>query len=74
MSSHVYPIAQLRETNASELRGGAELQQDKKSTQEWNGREVPFRDILQGTVQVPNEQARAFVNAVAKAKETAQSR
>jgi len=53
---------------------GAELQQDKKATQEWYGREVPFRDILQGTVQVPNEQARAFVNAVANAKETAQSR
>ena len=53
---------------------GAELQEDKHATREWYGREVPFKDILQGTVQVPNEQARTFVNAVQNAKETAQTR
>ena len=53
---------------------GAELQQDKKATERWYGHSVPFRDILTGTVQVPNAQARAFVNAVQNAKESAQVR
>ena len=48
---------------------GAELQQDSKATREWYGKDVPFRDILQGNVPVPNEDARAFVNAVQNAKE-----
>jgi hypothetical protein len=37
------------------------------------GREVPFKDILQGTIQVPNEQVRTLVNAVQNAEETAQA-
>lgn len=53
---------------------GAELQQDNKATKEWYGREISFKDILQGDVQPPNAQARDFVNAVANAKETAQAR
>jgi SH3 domain-containing YSC84-like protein 1 len=53
---------------------GAELQQDNKATEHWYGHAVPFRDILTGTVQVPNAQARAFVNAVQNAKESAQAR
>jgi SH3 domain-containing YSC84-like protein 1 len=53
---------------------GAELQQDHHATREWYGRDVSFKDILQGNVQVPNAQARAFVNAVQNAKETAQAR
>jgi SH3 domain-containing YSC84-like protein 1 len=48
---------------------GAELQQDNKATREWYGKEVPFKDILQGNVPIPNEDARAFVNAVQNAKE-----
>jgi lipid-binding SYLF domain-containing protein len=51
---------------------GAELHQDGKATRVWYGKDVPFKDILQGNTQVPNEQARAFVNAVQNAKETAQ--
>src|SRR5438067_10640968 len=49
---------------------GAELQQDTKATREWYGKDVPFRDILQGNVPIPNEDARAFVNAVQSAKES----
>jgi lipid-binding SYLF domain-containing protein len=52
---------------------GAELQQDGHATREWYGRDVPFKEILQGNVQIPNAQARAFVNAVENAKETAQA-
>ena len=52
---------------------GAELNQDGKATRAWYGREVPIKDILTGQVQVPNEQARAFVNAVANAKESARA-
>jgi SH3 domain-containing YSC84-like protein 1 len=52
---------------------GAELQQDHHATKEWYGRDVPFKDILEGQVQIPNAQARAFVNAVQNAKETAQA-
>ncbi|MCU1271642.1 MAG: hypothetical protein JWN74_2936 [Acidobacteriaceae bacterium] len=48
---------------------GAELQQDNKATRQWYGKEVPFKDILQGNVPIPNEDARAFVNAVQNAKE-----
>src|SRR5438445_10228990 len=51
---------------------GAELHQDGKATRAWYGKDVPFKDILQGNTQMPNEQARAFVNAVQNAKETAQ--
>lgn len=53
---------------------GAELHADKRLVQSWYGKEVPFKDILQGQVQTPNAQARAFVNAVQSAKETAQAR
>ncbi len=52
---------------------GAELQQDTKMTKELYGQDVPFKDILQGTVKVPSGEARDFVNAVQNAKETAQS-
>jgi SH3 domain-containing YSC84-like protein 1 len=52
---------------------GAELNQDSKTTQAWYGRNVPIKDILSGQVQVPNAEAKAFVNSVANAKESAQS-
>jgi lipid-binding SYLF domain-containing protein len=50
---------------------GAELQQDDKATREWYGKDVPFKDILAGTVEMPNADARAFVSAVQSAKEGA---
>ncbi len=53
---------------------GAELQQDNGKTKDWYGKSVPFKDILAGTVQPPNQQARAFVQAVENAKQTAQAR
>ena len=53
---------------------GAELQQDNKLTKDWYGSEVPFKDILTGTVKAPTVEARDFVNAVQNAKETAQTR
>lgn len=53
---------------------GAELQQDHRATQAWYGKDVLFKDILTGQVRMPNEQARAFVNAVQNAKESAQAR
>jgi lipid-binding SYLF domain-containing protein len=49
---------------------GAELQQDGKATRAWYGKDVPFRDILSGTVEIPNADARAFVSAVQSAKES----
>jgi len=52
---------------------GAELQQDNGATKQWYGHDVSFNDILRGKVQTPNAQARAFVNAVQNAKETAQA-
>ena len=53
---------------------GAEIQQDQHATREWYSREVPFKEILEGKVQTPNADARAFVNAVENAKETAQAK
>src|SRR5579862_2007665 len=53
---------------------GAELQQDQKATREWYNKEVSFKEILEGGVPVPNAQAKAFVNAVENAKETANAR
>lgn len=53
---------------------GAELQQDHGATKDWYSNDVPFKDILSGTVKVPNEQARAFVDAVQNAKQSAQMR
>lgn len=53
---------------------GAELQQDQKATREWYNKEVSFKEILQGGVPIPNAQAKAFVNAVESAKETADVR
>jgi SH3 domain-containing YSC84-like protein 1 len=53
---------------------GAELQQDHKATEKWYGKDVPFKDILEGQVQTPSGDARDFVNAVQNAKETAQAR
>jgi len=52
---------------------GAELQQDNNATKEWYGREISFKDILEGNVKAPNAEARDFVNAVQNAKETAQN-
>lgn len=53
---------------------GAELQQDNKATKAWYGKEVPFKEILEGSVPTPSGEARDFVNAVQNAKETAQAR
>jgi lipid-binding SYLF domain-containing protein len=53
---------------------GAELNQDSKLTNELYGRDVPFKEILQGSVNVPSGDARDFVNAVQNAKESAQAR
>lgn len=53
---------------------GAELQADNHAIESWYGRSIAFKDILQGNAQMPNAQARAFVNAVQNAKETAQAR
>ncbi|MGH9523001.1 MAG: lipid-binding SYLF domain-containing protein [Terriglobales bacterium] len=52
---------------------GAELQQDDKATRQWYGKDVSIQQILSGQVQIPNQQARAFVNAVENAKQTAQT-
>jgi len=52
---------------------GAELNQDSKTTQAWYGRNVPIKDILSGQVRVPNAEAKAFVNSIGNAKESAQS-
>jgi len=53
---------------------GAEPQADNPAIESWYGKSVPFKDILEGNAQMPNAQARAFVNAVQNAKETAQVR
>ena len=53
---------------------GAELQQDQKATRKWYNKDVSFKEILQGGVPIPNAQAKAFVNAVENAKETAEAR
>jgi lipid-binding SYLF domain-containing protein len=52
---------------------GAALQQDKRATDAWYGPNTSFQDILSGRVSTPNSQARAFVNAVENAKESAQA-
>jgi SH3 domain-containing YSC84-like protein 1 len=51
---------------------GAELQQDHDATRAWYGNDVSFSDILKGQAHTSNPDARAFVNAVQNAKETAQ--
>ncbi len=53
---------------------GAELSQDNRAIQDWYGKKLSFKDILEGNAQTPNAEARAFVNAVQNAKETAQAR
>jgi SH3 domain-containing YSC84-like protein 1 len=53
---------------------GAELQQDKKLTEEIFGNDVPFSDILKGNAHATTSEARDFVNAVQNAKETAAAR
>jgi lipid-binding SYLF domain-containing protein len=53
---------------------GAEIQQDHRATKAWYGNDVSFKDILTGSVKIPNEQARAFVDAVQNAKQSAQMR
>ena len=52
---------------------GAELQQDKKLTEQIYNKDVPFSDILQGKAKAETSEARDFVNAVQNAKETAQA-
>ncbi|MBV9481535.1 MAG: lipid-binding SYLF domain-containing protein [Acidobacteria bacterium] len=51
---------------------GADIQQDHAATKDWYDRDVSFQEILSGSVKVPNEQARAFVEAVENAKRSAQ--
>jgi len=53
---------------------GAELRADNHAIENWYGKSEPLKDILEGNAQMPNAQARAFVNAVQNAKETAQAR
>ena len=53
---------------------GAELQQDKKMTEDLYGKDVPFGDILNGQVPAPTGVAGFFVNAVQNAKVTAETR
>ena len=53
---------------------GAEIQQDRKTTREWYNKDLSFKDILLGNVPPPNAEAKAFVNAVENAKQTASAR
>jgi lipid-binding SYLF domain-containing protein len=53
---------------------GAEIHQDNKATQDWYGSKISFKDILMGQAQVPNDAARAFVNAIQNAKEDANNK
>ena len=53
---------------------GAEIHQDNKATEDWYGSKVSFKDILMGQAQIPNDAARAFVNAVQNAKESANNK
>ena len=50
---------------------GAEVQQDHGRTKAWYGNDAPFKDILAGKEKVPNQQAKAFVDAVQNAKQSA---
>ena len=52
---------------------GAEIQQDDSKTKELYGRDASFQDILNGKVNANNQQAKAFVNAVENAKQTAEA-
>ena len=52
---------------------GAEIHQDNKATEDWYGSKVSFKDILMGQAQIPNDAARAFVNAIQNAKQSAQN-
>ena len=53
---------------------GAELHADKKLIKDWYNRDASFEEILLGRERTQNADARAFVNAVQNAKETAQAR
>lgn len=50
---------------------GAEVQQDHGRTKAWYSNDVPFKDILLGKEKIPNPQAKAFVDAVQNAKQSA---
>lgn len=50
---------------------GAVLQQDDSKTRDWYGKDISIHDILMGNASTPNAQARAFVDAVQTAKQTA---
>jgi len=51
---------------------GAEIQQDNRATQDWYGSNISFKEILTGGAKIPNQQAKAFVDAVQNAKQSAQ--
>ncbi len=51
---------------------GADISQDTRATKDWYGKDISFKQILEGQAKMPNSEARNFVNAVQNAKETAQ--
>jgi SH3 domain-containing YSC84-like protein 1 len=54
---------------------GVELQQDESATRALYGRDVPFSNILEGQVNMPNiAQAHDFIKTVEQAQQMAQSR
>ena len=53
---------------------GAELRQDHKETKSLYGDDIPFKDILTGSAKMPNDDAKAFVDAIQNVKTTAQNR
>ncbi len=50
---------------------GAELNQDKKATRDWYGKDIPIKEILTGQVKSTTPETTAFVNAVSVAKMSA---
>jgi SH3 domain-containing YSC84-like protein 1 len=50
---------------------GAEIRQDHKKTKDWYDNDSSFEEILSGKVKTSNQQAKAFVDALANAKTTA---
>ncbi len=50
---------------------GAELNQDKKATRDWYGKDIPIKDLLTGQVKSSTPETTAFVNAVSNAKMSA---
>ena len=52
---------------------GAELHEDGKLTRELYGRDISFKDILEGNAHTGNSEAQAFVTAVENAKQSAEA-